>query len=140
MKKKPDGVLQGLSSKEAGRRLEQFGPNEIIEKRKNLLAVLLSKFWAPVPWMLEAAIVLTWLLGRTLDTIIIAFLLVFNAAVSFYQENRASNVLELLKRRLAVNARVKRDGKWRVLPARELVPRDLVHIRLGDIVPADLSG
>lgn len=137
--KKPDGVLQGLSSKEAGRRLTQFGPNEVVEKRKNPLAVLLSKFWAPVPWMLEAAIVLTWLLGRTLDTIIIAFLLVFNAAVSFYQENRASNALELLKKRLAVNARVKRDGKWRVLPARELVPGDLVYIRLGDIVPADLS-
>ncbi|MHB8841082.1 MAG: HAD-IC family P-type ATPase, partial [Candidatus Aquicultor sp.] len=136
---RPNITTQGLSSEEARRRLARYGPNEVIEERKNPTIVFLGKLWTPVPWMLEAAIILTWLLGRTLDTIIIAFLLIFNVAVSFYQENRASNVLELLKQRLAVNARVNRDGKWSVLPARELVPGDLVHIRLGDIVPADLS-
>lgn len=137
--RKPSSMPQGLSSEEAKRRLEQYGPNEVVEKRKHPALIFLGKFWAPVPWMLEAAIILTGIQGRTLDAIIISFLLVLNATVSFIQERRASGALELLKKRLAINARVNRDGNWRVIPARELVPGDLVHIRLGDIVPADLS-
>ncbi|HZD60711.1 MAG TPA: HAD-IC family P-type ATPase, partial [Anaerolineae bacterium] len=137
--KEPGGAPQGLSSEEAKRRFEQYGPNEVIEKRKHPLLIFFGKFWAPVPWMLEAAIILTGILGRTLDIIIISFLLVFNATVSFIQEYRASSALELLKKRLAIDARVNRDGEWQIIPARELVPGDLAHIRLGDVVPADLS-
>ena len=128
----------GLSPAEAARRLAQYGPNEVTERHPNRLLELARKFWAPVPWMLEAAIVLTLLLGRYADAIIISFLLAFNALVSFWQESRAENALALLRRRLAVNARVLRGGQWQLVPARELVPGDIVHVRTGDIVPADL--
>ncbi len=128
----------GLTSQEAARRLAAYGPNEIAEERPHRLRRCLSKLWAPIPWMLEATIVLMLILGRLLDTGIIGFLLVFNAVISYLQEAKAETALELLRQRLTVNARVLRDGAWRVLPARELVPGDVVHLRMGDIVPADL--
>jgi len=129
----------GLSEEEAKNRLQTYGYNEIKEKKESPVIKFLKKFWAPVPWMLEAAIVLTYILGKYLDMYIIAFLLVFNAIVSFVQENRAENAVELLKQKLNVKARVLRNGKWEVIPARYLVPGDVIHVRLGDIVPADVK-
>jgi len=129
---------EGLSSEEAQHRLTSYGPNEIQEAKPNPLAVFLRKFWAPVPWMLEATIVLEFVLGHRAEAIIIAVLLLFNAAVSLLQEGRAGKALALLRRRLVVQARVLRDRQWRLLPARELVPGDFVHIRMGDLVPADV--
>lgn len=128
---------QGLTTAEAAERLRRYGPNEIPEQREHWWLSLLREFWAPVPWMLEIAIMLTVVLGRQADAIIISFLLVFNAIVSFVQQNRAKNALALLRKRLAVNARARRDGQWGLVAARELVPGDIIHLRVGDIVPAD---
>jgi len=118
--------------------LQQYGPNEVREYRRSPWAALAGKLWGPVPWMLQAAAALSLALGRTADALIILFLLVFNAMVGYLQEHRAENALALLRKRLAVNARVLRDGQWRLIAARELVPGDLVHVRAGDILPADL--
>ncbi|BDC18054.1 plasma-membrane proton-efflux P-type ATPase [Acidianus sp. HS-5] len=131
--------LKGLTEKEAEERIKKYGYNEVKEKKENPVIKFLKKFWAPVPWMLEVTIVITYILGKYLDMYIILFLLVFNSIVSFVQEKRAENAVELLKQKLNVKARVLRDGKWEVLPARLLVPGDIVHIRLGDIVPADVK-
>ena len=128
----------GLTTAEALALLARHGPNEVAETRENTWLAIARKFWAPVPWMLEAAVLLTVVLGRLADAVIIFALLVFNAAVSYAQENRAESALALLRKRLAVNARVLRDGEWKLVPARELVPGDVVHVRVGDIVPADL--
>ncbi|WP_048161935.1 plasma-membrane proton-efflux P-type ATPase [Thermoplasma acidophilum] len=133
----------GLTEEEAQRRLSQYGYNEIQEKKESRIVKFLKKFWAPVPWMLEATIVITLLLDKLLDTYIIAFLLVFNAAVGFFQESKAENAVELLKQKLSVKARVERSGVWKQVEARVLVPGDVIDIRLGDVVPADsviLSG
>jgi len=128
----------GLSTEEAQGRLATYGPNEIREITPNPLVAFLRKFWAPVPWMLEATIGLELLLGHQAEAVIIAFLLAFNAAVSRVQEGRAGKALALLRNRLVVQARVLRDGEWQVRPARDLVPGDFVHIRMGDLVPADV--
>ena len=129
---------QGLTGAQAEERLRQVGPNEVAEARRHPGLAFLSKFWAPVPWMLEAAIALQLFLDKFDEAVIIALLLVFNAAVSFIHENRANQALALLRRRLTVRARVRRDGRWQQIPARELVPEDVVHLRLGDLVPADI--
>ena len=129
---------RGLSSAEAAERLDKFGPNALPEKRRHPLLAFLVKFWGPVPWMLEVAVILELVLHKTPEAIIIAALLIFNAILSLFQESRAQNALALLRRRLEVQARVMRDGEWRTVAARELVPGDLIHIRMGDLVPADL--
>jgi H+-transporting ATPase len=131
--------LKGLTEKEAEERIKKYGYNEVKEKKESPIVKFLKKFWAPVPWMLEVTIVITYILGKYLDMYIITFLLVFNSIVSFIQERRAENAVELLKQKLNVKARVLRDGQWKVIPARLLVPGDVVHIRLGDIVPADIK-
>jgi H+-transporting ATPase len=127
----------GLSQAEAAKRLTQYGPNEIEEKKQNILLKILSYFWGPIPWMIEAAVVLSGVVRHWPDFFIILVLLVSNAAVGFFEERQAGNAIEALKARLAVKARVKRDGKWITPPARELVPGDVIRLRLGDIVPAD---
>jgi H+-transporting ATPase len=131
--------MQGLSSAEVQRRLSQYGPNAIADKPVPAWRQFALKFWAPVPWMLEAVIVLQVVLGRGLEALVIAALLVFNALVALVQEQRAKDALALLRRRLHVQARVRRDGQWRQIPAEQLVPGDLVHVRAGDLVPADLA-
>ena len=100
----------GLTSAEAGRRLVEFGPNVVVEKRPHLVWELISKFWAPVPWMLETTIVLELALGKALEAGVIGMLLIFNASLSLFQEARARSALELLQKRLRVRARVRRDG------------------------------
>jgi H+-transporting ATPase len=132
-------ALAGLSSEEATHLLRQHGPNTTPEERVSTLRLLLGKLWAPVPWMLELTIVLELVLGKTLEAVVVAALLLFNALVSWVQENRAQEALSLLRKRLSVVARVLRDGTWRRLPAQELVPGDVVHLRVGDVVPADVA-
>ncbi len=134
----PTTPQRGLSSEEAMRRLERDGPNEVRGTKRRPLLVLLGKFSAPVPWMLEATVVLELILRKRIEAIVIGFLLVFNALLSFFQEKRAENALALLRRRLPVGARVLRDGQWKTIAARELVPGDYIHVRMGDLVPADL--
>ena len=134
----PTDRTRGLSVAGAMQRLAQFGPNAIPDKTVPAWRQVAAKFWAPVPWMLEAVILLQLLLGRHLEALVIAALLVFNAAVAFVQERRARDALALLRKQLHVNARVLRDGKWRQIPAEQVVPGDLVHVRVGDLVPADL--
>jgi H+-transporting ATPase len=129
---------KGLTASEAAARLARVGPNAIAEQTVPAWRQLLAKFWAPVPWMLEAVIVLQVLLGRGLESLVIAVLLVFNAVVAFVQEQRAKDALALLRKQLHVNARVRRDAQWQQIAAEQVVPGDVVHIRAGDIVPADL--
>src|ERR1700684_2720463 len=137
VEKKLESSPDGLSQAEAAKRLTQYGPNEIKEKKQNILLKILSYFWGPIPWMIEAAVVLSGVVRHWPDFFIILVLLVSNAAVGFFEERQAGNAIEALKARLAVKARVKRDGKWITPPARELVPGDVIRLRLGDIVPAD---
>jgi H+-transporting ATPase len=127
----------GISSAEAERRLREFGPNAMPEEIPARWRLLLAKFWAPVPWMLEATIALQLALGETLEAAVVAFLLVFNMLLGFFQESRANAALAALKRQLAPTAWVARDGAWVQLPAAEIVPGDAVKLRLGAVVPAD---
>src|ERR1700683_1229366 len=129
---------EGLSSEEARRRLQKDGPNAMPDTTLHPLRRALQKFWAPVPWMLEAAIVLELVLGKYVEAAIIAALLVFNAALGLFQESRAQATLAALKSRLALNASVRRDGAWKTIPAVELVPGDIVKLSLGGIVAADV--
>ena len=134
----PGGVSSGLTTAEASRRLQQFGPNAIPEATVSMWRGALSKFWAPVPWMLEAAIVLQVVLGEYVEAAVIGALLVFNAALGFFQEGRAQATLNALKSRLALVASVRRDALWKTVPASELVPGDLIKLSLGAIVGADV--
>jgi H+-transporting ATPase len=129
----------GLSSSEAASRLSQYGSNEIAEKKANPLLKFLSYFWGPIPWMIEIAAVLSAVIQRWVDFAVIFALLLVNAVVGFWQEHKASNAIELLKQRLAPKARVLRDGKWADIPSKNLVPGDVVRVRLGVIVPADIK-
>ncbi|MBW1799315.1 MAG: plasma-membrane proton-efflux P-type ATPase [Deltaproteobacteria bacterium] len=129
----------GLSDRDAKERLVRFGPNAIEEKRVHPLVKIMSYFWGPIPWMIEAAALLSAFVKDWPDLSIILVLLVVNAVIGFWQENKADNAIALLKKKLALQARVIRNGKWETLPAGELVPGDVIRIRLGDIVPADLK-
>jgi H+-transporting ATPase len=137
--KKLSANQKGLSSSEAEKRLQQYGPNEIQEKKANPLKKLLGYFWGPIPWMIEAAVIMSAVIQRWPDFGIILTLLMVNAIVGFWQEHKAGNAIELLKQRLAIKARVLRDGKWQEMPAGELVPGDIARLRLGDIIPADVK-
>jgi H+-transporting ATPase len=127
----------GLSGEEARTRLAKYGPNEIEETQTSALRALLAYFWGPIPWMIEVAVVLSAALGHWADFFIILLLLVANAGVGFSEEHQAGKAIAALKAQLAIKSRVKRDGKWITPPARELVPGDVIRMRMGDIVPAD---
>jgi H+-transporting ATPase len=129
----------GLSSEEAERALQLYGANEIPEKKVNPIRKFLGYFWGPIPWMIEAAAVLSVVIQHWEDFAIIFTLLIVNAVVGFWQEHKADNAIALLKKRLAPKARVLRDGTWRESPSREVVPGDVVRVRLGDTVPADIK-
>ena len=128
---------QGLSQAEAERRLARIGLNALPEKRVNPLLKFLGYVWGPIPWMIEIAAILSALVRHWADFVIILVLLVFNAAVGFWQEFKAANALEALKSQLALTARVLRDGQWQDVDASRLVPGDLIRLRMGDIIPAD---
>jgi H+-transporting ATPase len=127
----------GLSQHEAGDRLNQYGYNELPEEKGNPFLKFFTYFWGPIPWMIEAAAILSALVRHWPDFFIIIILLLANAVIGFWEEFQAGNAIAALKAKLAIKARVRRDGKWSALPARELVPGDIIRIRLGDIVPAD---
>ena len=132
-------VGDGLTKAEAHARLERYGPNALPEERPHLLRALVGKLMGPVPWLLEAAVVLELAAGKVVEAVIVACLVIFNAVISFVQEGRARDALALLRSRLALQARVRRDGCWELIDSEELVPGDLVHVRVGDIVPADIT-
>ncbi len=137
LKKLGTSPEKGLSSEEAKERIKRVGYNEIPEKKIHPVIKFLRYFWGPIPWMIEIAAILSAIIHHWEDFYIIVSLLMINAIVGFWQEHKAENILEYLKKKLSVTARVLRDGKWEVIPARELVPGDIIRLRLGDIVPAD---
>ncbi len=133
-----DNLSRGLTSDEARARLAKYGPNAMPDTAIRPWRMALSKIWAPVPWMLEAAIILQTVLHEYAEAAIIAGLLVFNAALGFFQEGHAQATLAALKSRLALTASVQRDGAWKNIPANELVPGDMVKLSLGGVVAADV--
>jgi H+-transporting ATPase len=137
VEKKLGSSPDGLSQAEAQKRLTQYGPNEIEEKKTNPFLKFLTYFWGPIPWMIEAAVILSAVARHWPDFAIILLLLLANAVVGFWEEHQAGNAIAALKAKLAIKARVRRDGKWTTPEARELVPGDVIRVRLGDIVPAD---
>src|ERR1700722_13454813 len=137
VEKKLGSSPDGLTQAEAQKRLTQYGPNEIAEKTTNEILKFLSYFWGPIPWMIEAAVILSAAARHWPDFGIILLLLLANAMVGFWEEHQAGNAIAALKATLAIKARVKRDGKWVTPAARELVPGDVIRVRMGDIVPAD---
>ena len=137
VEKKLGSSPNGLTQAEAEKRLAQNGPNEIEERKSSEFLKFLSYFWGPIPWMIEAAVVLSAADRHWPDFGIILILLLANAVVGFWEEHQAGNAIAALKAKLAIKARVIRDGKWVYPAARDLVPGDVIRIRLGDIVPAD---
>ena len=133
----PPGNAAGLTSSDARERLQRFGANAMPDTTLNPRRRALEKFWAPVPWMLEAAIVLELALSKYLAAAVITGLLLFNAVVSLVQEGRAQHTLAALKARLSLTASVRRDGVWVAIPAADLVPGDIIKLSLGGVVPAD---
>ena len=129
---------RGLSSAEAVQRLATVGPNALVEKQTSLAAKIFSHFTGPIAYMIEAAAVVSAVIGHWDDFVIIAALLFFNVALELWQDHKASDALAALKRGLAPEATVLRDGKWQTVAASTLVPGDIVRVRLGVIVPADL--
>jgi H+-transporting ATPase len=135
----PVDATAGLSEMQARERLAAIGPNEIPQEAPGALRGVLKRLWGPIPWMHEAALVFQLVLGKVAEPLMIAAWLLFSAGVGAVQERRAQKVLDLLRSRLHVTARVRRDGQWRVIPARELVPGDCIRLRPGDLVPADAT-
>jgi H+-transporting ATPase len=127
----------GLTEEEAARRLKEVGYNEISEKRQNPVIDVLSRYWGPMPWLLELTMALSFFIGHYLEAVIIFALLTINVIIGAHHSESSRKALELLKKRLAPRARVLRDGNWEVKDARELVPGDVVQLSLGDLVPAD---
>ena len=132
-------LKNGLETQEVQRRLEKYGYNEVPEKKASLLVMIGKRFWGIVPWMLEATAIVTLVLGKYVQAAVIIGLLLFNAGMSLWQEKRAKAAMAALKQRLRIQSRVKRNGNWSIISARELVPGDLVRIRIGDLLPADVK-
>jgi H+-transporting ATPase len=133
-----DIASKGLTSAEARTRLEKDGPNAMPDTLAHPLRNALAKFWAPVPWLLEVSVVLEIVLHRGYEAAVIAALLIFNAALAYFQESHAQATLAALKSRLALNASVQRDGVWKTVPAAELVCGDIVKLSLGGVIAADV--
>jgi H+-transporting ATPase len=127
----------GIAESEAEKRLEIFGYNEIAEKKKNFFLEFLLRYWGPMPWLLELAMGLSFILSHYLEGIIIFVLLTINAVIGHVHSRGSQKAVELLKKKLAVKAKVLRDGKWVMKEAKEIVPGDIIVVGLGDIVPAD---
>jgi len=137
LQKKLASSPDGLTEAEAKKRLTKYGPNEIAEKKENPYLKFLTYFWGPIPWMIEAAVILSAAVRHWPDFFIILLLLLSNAVVGFWEEHQAGNAIAALRKQLAIKARVKRDGKWTDPSAKELVPGDVIRLKRGDIVPAD---
>jgi len=132
-------VAIGLAAHEAQVRLQQYGYNEIAEKEEPLWHRVFRRFWGPIPWMIEVAAILSAVVKKWDDFIIISIMLLVNAGLDFFQEHRALNALKSLKQRLKAEIIVLRDGEFKTLPARELVPGDIIKLRIGNIIPADVQ-
>ena len=132
-------VATGLSEREAQARIQQYGYNEIAEKEETLWHRLFRRFWGPIPWMIEVAAILSAVVQKWDDFIIISIMLLVNAGLDFFQEHRALNALKSLKQRLKAEIIVLRDGDYKTIPARELVPGDIIKLRIGNIIPADVQ-
>ncbi|MCL4429146.1 MAG: plasma-membrane proton-efflux P-type ATPase, partial [Chloroflexi bacterium] len=132
-------VETGLDAQEVKKRLVEYGYNEVPEKKVSFWVRLGKRFWGIVPWMLEATAIVTLILGKYPQALVIVFLLFFNAGMSLWREGKAKAAMAGLKQRLRIQSRVKRDGKWSTIPARELVPGDVIRVRIGDLLPADLK-
>ena len=130
---------KGLSQSEVQSLIKEYGYNEVPEKKTNTLLKFLSRFWGLTAWMLELIIILSWFLHKHSDAYIVLGLLLFNAIIGFVQEHNAANAVEALKKKLQVSVKVLRDALWKIMPARELVPGDVIRIRKGDFVPADVK-
>jgi H+-transporting ATPase len=137
VKSRLQSAAEGLTQIEAQTRLKQYGLNQLPEQKTNPLLKFLSYFWGPIAWMIEVAAILSALVHHWEDFVIILALLLMNAGVGFWEEFQAGNAIAALKATLALQSRVKRDGKWTTIPAREVVPGDLLHVRIGDIISAD---
>jgi plasma-membrane proton-efflux P-type ATPase len=142
----PDALLAlhvdagtGLTRADVDARRREHGYNEVTEQKSHPALAFLRKFWGISAWMLELIIVLSAVLGKFPDVIVVSVLLLVNAVLGFMQERRAAGVVESLRRRLQVNARTLRESSWQLVPARELVPGDILRVRSGDIVPADVK-
>lgn len=131
-------VVTGLTGEEVRQRRETYGFNEVTARKRHPVFDLLARFTGVSAWMLELILLISLVLGKYSDAVVVGTLLLVNAVVGFYQERRASGIVETLRRRLQVSARVLRDSGWQVIPARELVPGDRLRVRPGDFVPADL--
>jgi H+-transporting ATPase len=129
----------GLDSTEVQRRISVYGYNEVRERKSSFSKKIALKFWGIVPWMLEATSIITVVLGKYLEALVILALLFFNSGLSLWREKKANNAITNLKTKLSIQSRVRRDGKWVLVSARELVPADLVRVRIGDILPADVK-
>ena len=132
-------IDKGLSSEEAKKRLAKYGPNEIPEKEEPLWHRIFRRFWGPIPWMIEIAAILAALVKHWEEFYIILVMLFVNAFLDFYQESKALSAIKVLKQKLAKKATVLRDGKWMEVPAKELVPGDIIKVKIGDIIPADIK-
>jgi H+-transporting ATPase len=137
--KKFSSSEKGISDSSVNDRIKEYGYNEISEKKVNPILKFLSYFWGPIPWMIEVAAILSAIINHWEDFWVIFALLLLNAVVGFWQEYKADDAISLLKKKLALNARVFRAGKWKEMAARELVPGDVVRVRLGEIIPADIK-
>jgi plasma-membrane proton-efflux P-type ATPase len=128
----------GLTGEQVRRLRETYGFNEVTARKRHPALEFLGRFTGVSAWMLELILIISLILGKYSDAVVVGALLMVNAVVGFYQERRASGIVETLRRRLQVSARVLRDSSWQVIPARELVPGDRLRVRPGDFVPADL--
>jgi plasma-membrane proton-efflux P-type ATPase len=129
----------GLTHAQVNEKLNLQGYNEVIEKKSSPILRFLRKFWGLSAWMLELIIILSAILGKYHDLVVVSVLLIVNAILSFIQESRATGVLDTLRKRLQISARVLRESSWQLIPARELVPGDIIRLRSGDIIPADIK-
>lgn len=130
--------MAGLTEAEASNRIRRFGPNEIEEAKKNPVFRFLKRYWGPMPWLLEFAMALTVLLGHYTEGALIFVLLTVNAVIGFLQSQNSRKAVELLKKQLQIRAKVLRDGRWTLRDAKDLVPGDILKLKLGDLVPADV--
>ena len=134
----PSGKCLGLTAADVEARLRQFGPNAVLQEKAHPGRELMRHLWAPVPWLLEATIIIQIFLGEVVEALVIGGLLIFNAVLSYLQEDHTQKVLALLRQQLRVQARVRRDGVWMTEGAEELVPGDALHLQQGGMVPADV--
>ncbi len=128
---------KGLNQQEVDKRKQKFGANTIEEKKENPILKFLSHFWGPIPWMIEVAVVLSAIAQRWEDFAVIFIMLLINGGVSYWHENKASNAIAALKEKLAPESTVIRNGKKKTINADELVPGDIVWVKMGNIIPAD---